>query len=176
MNAAVQSWYREPWTWLLVGLPAVAVVASLSSAFLAIQGADPVIDDNYYQRGLDINATLRRVSNAAALGLHASVQYDGLEAGQSVWVGVRSVGGVKDPALQIRLVHPARSGVDLQAVLARVPGSSDSEAEYTGQWLASGPNPLPASRASAVNWRIALVAPQWQVEGDVQGRNDLSVR
>jgi hypothetical protein len=177
MQTVENPWYREPWTWLLIGLPAIAVVASLTSAFLAIEGADPIIEDNYYQRGLDINATLARVHNAAALGIHASVEYDGLRPGESVWVRVRSAQALHDTAVQIRLIHPARGGADCQAVLARVPGSSDTEAEYTGQWPEQNPPPT-AQQGSAgtVNWRIALQGQDWQVEGDVHGRNDIAAR
>ena len=40
--------------------PAVAVIGSLVSAYLAIHGADPVIDENYYQHGLEINRELAK--------------------------------------------------------------------------------------------------------------------
>jgi hypothetical protein len=177
MQTATNPWYREPWTWLLIGLPAVAVVASLTSAFLALDGADPLIEDNYYQRGLEINTTLARIHHAAALGIHASVEYDGLRHGESVWVKVRSTQGLHDTAVQMRLIHPARGGADRQAILARVPGSSDTEAEYTGQWPEDAvPTGSAKANEAAVNWRIALQGQDWQVEGDVQGRNDISAR
>jgi hypothetical protein len=176
MQTVENPWYREPWTWLLIGLPAIAVVASLTSAFLAIEGADPIIEDNYYQRGLDINATLARVHNAAALGIHASVEYDGLRPGESVWVRVRSAQALHDTAVQIRLIHPARSGADRQAVLARVPGSSDTEAEYTGQWPDKIPRQPPSRDRPHGQLAHRLAGQDWQVEGDVHGRNDIAAR
>ena len=179
MKTAPKPWYLEPWTWMLVGLPAIAVLGSLSSAILAFDGADPIIEDNYYQRGLDINSTLARVQNAAALGLHASVEYDGLLPGETVWVRVHAAQPLHDASLQIRLIHPARSGLDRTAVLARVPRTEDTEAEFTGQWpgeaVAGGRDPAGA-HAGALNWRIALQGQNWQVEGDLQGRNDLAAR
>lgn len=39
----VQPWYRVPVTWLLVALPASAVVASTLTAVVAIRNPDPVI-------------------------------------------------------------------------------------------------------------------------------------
>jgi hypothetical protein len=167
-------WYREPWTWALIGLPAAAVIGSLTSAALAIQNADPLVEDNYYQRGLEINTTLKRVSNAAAWGVHASVEYDGLRPGETVWVKARSTQPVHDAALQIRLVHPARGGADRQAILARVPGSPDTEAEFTGQWPEGAAADAGRASDGAVNWRIALQGQDWQVEGDALGRNDIS--
>jgi hypothetical protein len=51
-------WWRYPLVWLVVGLPAAVVVASLGSAWLAVHRPDPVIDEDYYQKGQDINRTL----------------------------------------------------------------------------------------------------------------------
>lgn len=175
MPAAPRPWYQEPWTWLLIGLPASAVVASLASAVLAIEGADPIMEDNYYQRGLDINTTLGRVQRAAALGIHASVEYDGLHPGETVWVRVRSAQALHDTNLQVRLIHPSRSNADRQAILGRVPGSPDTAAEFTGQW----PDATAADAAhetTGLQWRLALQGQDWQVEGELRGRNDLSAR
>jgi hypothetical protein len=176
-NTAPRPWYHEPWTWALIGLPASAVVASLASAYLAVQGADPIIEDNYYQRGLDINATLAQVRNAADLGIHASVEFDGLRPGETVWVRVHSAQAVRDTALHLRLVHPARSGVDREAILARVPNTSDTEAEFTGQWPDyATPEAAAIGGAHPVDWRMDLRGQDWLVEGDLLGRNDLSAR
>ena len=175
MQTTALPWYREPWPWLLMAGPAVAVVASLGSAYLAIDGADPIIEDHYYERGLDINATLRRVQQAADLGIHASVEYDGVLRGESVWVRVRSAQPIHDASLQVRLVHPARAGADQLAILGRVPNSPDTNAEFTGQWPDAAPVALElANRPAAINWRIALQGNDWQVEGDARGRNEIS--
>jgi hypothetical protein len=177
MQASTLPWYRHPWPWLLMAGPAVAVVASLGSAYLAVEGADPIIEDHYYERGLDINATLQRVQRAADLGVRASVEYDGVQRGESVWVRVRSAQAIHDASLQVRLVHPSRAGTDQLAVLGRVPGSPDTNAEFTGQWP-DGANVAPelARRPAAINWRITLQGADWQVEGDARGRNEIAAR
>ena len=38
-----RAWWREPMVWLMIGGPAVVVVASLVTAFIAARGADPVL-------------------------------------------------------------------------------------------------------------------------------------
>ncbi|MEP6503293.1 MAG: hypothetical protein ABJD97_08195, partial [Betaproteobacteria bacterium] len=43
-------WWRFPFVWLVVGLPAGAVVAAIASGILAVRHADPVVDE--YQAGL----------------------------------------------------------------------------------------------------------------------------
>lgn len=53
----VQPWYRQPWPWFLIALPAIAVVGCIATMILAIRTNDAVVAD-YYQRGLDINKEL----------------------------------------------------------------------------------------------------------------------
>ncbi len=43
-------WYREPWPWVAIGIPAIAVVGGLFTLYLAITHPDPlVIDEGQYQ-------------------------------------------------------------------------------------------------------------------------------
>ena len=49
---------RGPWPWLLAAGPALVVVASLVSAWLAVSKVDPVISEDYYKLGLTINRRL----------------------------------------------------------------------------------------------------------------------
>jgi hypothetical protein len=170
-------WYREPWPWVLIGLPGVAVVASLVSAYLAISGADPLIEQDYYRQGLAINAELSRVQRAAELGLHADVEYGGVQQGDFIRVRMTSSQPLTDTAMRIRLVHPARDGADRSAVLGRVPDSSGAApgvtAEYAGQWLEA---PAAGPQDARVEWRIVLEGRDWQLEGDASGRSDIAVR
>jgi hypothetical protein len=63
---ACTAWYREPWPWIAMAGPAVAVIGSLVSAWLAVHGADPVVDENYYEHGLQINRKLGTAQAAPA--------------------------------------------------------------------------------------------------------------
>ena len=49
---------RGPWPWLLGAGPALVVIASLVSAWLAVSKVDPVVADDYYKLGLTINRRL----------------------------------------------------------------------------------------------------------------------
>lgn len=51
-------WYRQFWPWFLFGLPAIVVVASIATVYLAVSNPDPLVDGNYYKHGLTINETL----------------------------------------------------------------------------------------------------------------------
>ena len=51
-------WWRYPFVWLVIAGPAAVVVAGFVTAFIAVQGADPVVASDYYRRGIEINKTL----------------------------------------------------------------------------------------------------------------------
>src|SRR5574340_668345 len=62
-------WYREPWPWFLMSLPAVAVAAGLTTAWIAFKTADGLVVGDYYKEGLAINQTLERDDAARAGGM-----------------------------------------------------------------------------------------------------------
>lgn len=52
------SWWRFGHVWLVISGPVIVVVASFITLFLAVKGTDPVVDEDYYRKGLEINKTL----------------------------------------------------------------------------------------------------------------------
>ncbi|MFH0934336.1 MAG: FixH family protein, partial [Pseudomonadota bacterium] len=71
MNAALhpKPWYREPWPWFLMSLPATAVIAGVATVVIAIQSADGMVVGDYYKAGLAINQTLARDNAATEMAL-----------------------------------------------------------------------------------------------------------
>lgn len=61
-----QPWWKFGFVWLIFGGPAVVVVASFVTLWLAIRMPDPVIDENYYQHGMAINKTLTAQEHSLA--------------------------------------------------------------------------------------------------------------
>ncbi|WP_284337182.1 FixH family protein [Comamonas sp. NoAH] len=59
-------WWKYGHMWLVLGGPAVVVVAGIVTAMIATNGADPVVDENYYQKGLNINQELRKSEKSLA--------------------------------------------------------------------------------------------------------------
>ncbi len=51
-------WYREPYVWLLIAIPACAVVAGFVTLALAIATDDGLVVDDYYWQGKQINRVL----------------------------------------------------------------------------------------------------------------------
>jgi hypothetical protein len=163
MSDAIESrpWYREPWPWILMSGPAAAVVASLASAALAVHGADPVVDENYYQHGLQINAELARDQKARELALRSDLRLAGVRRGDELRLRLSAAQPLTDTAVRVRLVHDGDAMSERSAVLGRVPGSAQAPAFY-GQWLQAPDDHL---RLADGRWRVILEGENWRVEG-----------
>lgn len=57
-NPDTKSWWQYGHVWLIIAGPALVVVAGFITLAIAIRIPDPVVADDYYRRGLDINKTL----------------------------------------------------------------------------------------------------------------------
>lgn len=53
-----REWWRYAHVWLVISGPAIVVVASFVTFYLAAVGKDPVVDEDYYRKGIEINKTL----------------------------------------------------------------------------------------------------------------------
>lgn len=58
-------WWKHGHVWLVISGPAIVVVASFVTFYLAASGQDPVVDEDYYRKGIEINKTL--ADNPASL-------------------------------------------------------------------------------------------------------------
>lgn len=61
------AWWRVPQMWLVVGGPLVVVVASLTTAWIAVHNADPVLDKAAFQRDRQAAMALEGQARADAL-------------------------------------------------------------------------------------------------------------
>ncbi|MGH8679706.1 MAG: FixH family protein [Burkholderiales bacterium] len=107
LQTQTRSWYREPWPWLLIALPASAVVAGLITLLIAIKHEDALVADDYYKQGLAINQDLARESRATELNLRANVMF-----GDRIVRVIIVHSDTMPAALTLRFVHPTRSGED----------------------------------------------------------------
>lgn len=51
-------WWRYGYVWLVISGPALVVVAAIATGWIAFANPDPVLDEDYYRKGLEINKTL----------------------------------------------------------------------------------------------------------------------
>ncbi len=147
MQAALP-WYRHRWPWILMSGPAIVIVAGVITTWIAFATADGLVADDYYKRGLGINAVLKREEAAAKLGIDARIE----RAGGQVSVQLR---GAEPPVLFLNLAHATRAGNDVRLRLERA---------ADGGYRAALP-PLAAGRWRAViddprgEWRLVRELP-----------------
>ena len=147
--APPRPWYREPWPWILISLPATAVVAGIATVWIAATNADGLVVGDYYKAGLAINQTLARDEAARRQALSASIsQADGT-------LSLRLDGRPQayPEQLALTLAHPTRPGMD-QAIALHHAGDGRYRAALpamaAGKWHAELTDPAAA-------WRLAGV-------------------
>ncbi len=109
-------WWKEPMVWLIAGLPAIAVVASFTTYFIAAHDPDSLVTQGYRKEGFAVVAPPTPADQkAAALGLSARIY---VRNGQmEVVLHEQLVDMPKQLALTIE--HPGRENQDLHILLAR---------------------------------------------------------
>ncbi len=60
-------WWKFGYVWLVVAGPVIVVFASFITLYLAITRPDPVISEDYYRKGIEINKTLDSRNEGANL-------------------------------------------------------------------------------------------------------------
>lgn len=141
-------WWKEPMIWLVAGLPAIAVVASFITYFIAADNPDPLVNAGYQKVGLAPGKDSSREQQAAKLGVEGElVVIDGM-------ANLR-LSGPMDPMpvqLELMLLHPTQSEQDLRiALLAR--GAS----EYVGV--------MPKGLQGKWQWILEPIDHAWRLAG-----------
>lgn len=154
-------WYREPLVWLLILIPASAVVMGVVIVTLAVSTYDGLVEDDYYKRGLEINKSLARDQVAAWAGLRARLVFD-QSAGRIGLVLTGNESFVAPAHVRLAMFHATRSGLDKHLLLERI-GSS----EYSGEYLPLEPG----------GWQVQLEAGDWRLTGEhrAPGPTELSL-
>lgn len=142
-------WYREPLVWLVLAIPAAAVIAGAAMLVLANATWDGLVADDYYQRGLQINRALARDAEAARLGLEAAVEFP---APGDVVVRISAAGdapaALSDDRLGLRFARAARAGKDVRTILTLDAG---------GIWRGALPELAPGK------WYVELGNDTWRL-------------
>jgi hypothetical protein len=59
-------WWKFGHVWMVFAGPAIVVLASFITLYLAITRPDPVVSEDYYRQGIEINKTLDAKAHAAS--------------------------------------------------------------------------------------------------------------
>jgi hypothetical protein len=150
-EAPLRPWYRTPFVWLLIGLPATAVIASFITLYLAITTRDGLVVDDYYEQGKAINRELARDHEASRLGLTGMLAIN--PSSNSVDFEMQTANGVEPPSdLQIAFMHATRDGNDRVLTATR-----DSVWHYRA--------PLPEFVPG--RYRVQVETPSWRLVGSL---------
>jgi hypothetical protein len=60
-----QPWWKYGHVWLVISGPLVVVIAAVVTAWIAFSQQDPVLTQDYYRQGLNINKTLAQQGSLA---------------------------------------------------------------------------------------------------------------
>lgn len=127
-------WYREPWPWILFGIPLATLVAGIVMYFIALRTNDGLVVGDYYKQGLAINRTLARDDLARAMGLSATVQITRTH----IVVDLKAHDGVRLPEqILFSLAHATQPQLDMRVMLQGAAGKFQGElpsVPNNGRW------------------------------------------
>lgn len=127
--APQKPWYRHAYVWLVIGLPLLSVVVSLSFVRTALTHKDDMVRDDWYMDGKTLEQDLSRDRAARDAGIHADirVQPDGL-----IDVQFKAAQATEWPAMMwLNLYHPIHEQQDLKITLKQ----QDTLGHYQGRSL-----------------------------------------
>jgi len=149
--AQQKPWYVQPWVWLLIAVPATAVIVGMALLYFAITTNDGLVVDDYYTRGKAINLDLARDRAAQVHGLEARIDID--MAGNRVSLTLKSQNYVPPREMKLSILHPTQPHHDQQVMLEQV-----GEGQYT-----AGIGELGRGK-----WYVQLEADDWRLSGRMQ--------
>ena len=152
-------WYREPYVWLLIAIPACAVVGGFVTLALAIATNDGLVVDDYYWQGKQINRVLSRDRAAAAHAMSADLSFDYGRGVVHAQLHARETADL--PAtVHFALLHATRAGFDRTLELDRT---------AKGDYYSTLPVLAPG------HWYLQLEAGDWRLFGSIHVPGEASV-
>lgn len=141
-------WWKEPMIWLVAGLPAIAVVASFITYFIASNNPDTLVNAGYQKIGLAPGKDTALEQRAAKLGLAGE-----LEVGDGM-AKLRLSGRIEPMPLrlELQLLHPTQSERDVRIQL-----HAAGQAGYVGA--------LPIGLQGKWQWILEPVDHAWRLVG-----------
>lgn len=127
---AAEPWHQQFWPWFLIILPGTVVICCIGLVILAFIKADQLIDENYYNNGLAINAVKHDIDAAKRLGINIDIS---LEKTKTLWKFTADYHANdmsnKPQFLLLSLEHPLEQSLD-QILLLRL----DEKQQYSASF------------------------------------------
>ena len=151
MNEPLQRpWWKEPMVWLVAGLPAIAVVASFMTYFIAADKPDTLVNAGYHKEGMAPGKDTSREERAAALSIAAELaMVDGVAR-------LKLSGRLEamPASLELLLLHPTQSDQDMRIQLQGL-----GQGEYSGV--------MPESSQGKRQWVLEPSDHAWRLVGEL---------
>ncbi len=116
----VTPWYKEPWMFLVMGVPIAAILWGVVIVTLAVNGKDSLVSDSYYKDGMAYTENREFRNKAKRLQLTATLSYDDGEIRATV------AGYLDDypTFLRVQLIHPTLETEDETIMLQKTADGS----------------------------------------------------
>lgn len=145
-------WYQEPYVWLILLFPSLAVIGGIITITLAINSYDGLVVDDYYKQGLQINQKLDRDKAASRHGLRAFMTFQ--VSDQVITIELDKNADYTLPSqLNIAFSHHTRAGFDTELTFEQM-----ENGVYRGRL----PDLVPGE------WTVALSADDWRLINSVK--------
>jgi hypothetical protein len=146
---------RNPMLLLVWGLPAVAVLASVTSLLLTIRAPEGELPEQYHWEGFQLDRDFSQAAHATELGVQVTIT--GFDSGGRCELKLRTKGSLPQ-TLILHVAHATKAALDQHVEFHRVANSPNA---YSG----------PCVSAPDGHWRLELVdaANGWAIRQTERG-------
>lgn len=109
-NETIKPWFKQFWLWFLLSVPIASVILSSIMVYVAVEGKDSLVSDNYYKDGMAINQTIEQDRLAKTLQLAPSLTID---SKGSVRVEMDTSKIPPQAFLTLKILHPTLKSDDV---------------------------------------------------------------
>lgn len=147
-------WYKQFWPWFIIALPGSAVIAGLTTVWIALQGDDSLVYKS--EDGINIvterNLAAERTANASGLTAHVGINADtgAVTASLTADSAMPETGIIK-----LELLHPTRQHLDLEAELVRAMANAAGEPTWAGHFVKPPTGRYYIVLSSGDAWRLS---------------------
>jgi len=132
-------WYKEPWMFLVAGVPIIAICWGMVIITLAVTGKDSLVSDSYYKDGMAYTENNAFIDKAKRLQVKADMVYNQDE----IRITIAGYLDEQPSFLRLQLIHPTLETKDESVLLQQTTDGSYlglSESSHLGKrklWLQS---------------------------------------
>lgn len=140
-------WYQEPFVWLVILFPTLAVVGGMITIYIAMNFRDNLVEEDYYEQGLAINQVLQQDKAANHHHVQATLHFNPEQKILNVYLKTQA-GSPLPEHLLVNFSHSIHEELDQQVVLPRI-----ADDTYQGS----------LSELTAGLWHIQVSADDWRL-------------